>query len=162
MPVYPQNRKVKRFLSLYRALGRHNNDIEASLAFLTAAQAREGSSGSKDEALAIMQSLGVPQEAARDALERTGVLCDALQELGINAPEGMVPPQKNDGGRGSAVDGGGIDDGDGSSSGEDVVWKATEEEARLLVELAAGKKDQEEGEGYLDISLEDEADAADM
>lgn len=112
-----------------------------------------------------MQSLGVPQEAARDALEKTGVLCDALQELGINAPEGMMPPQRiqmNDGGIGAAVDGGLIDDTDSGNSSEDVVWKATEEEARLLVELAADKKDQEEGEGYLDISLEDEADAADM
>lgn len=162
MPVQTQHRKINRILSLYRALRKHNNDIEAALAFLTTEQAREASSGSKDEALAIMQSLGVPQEAARDALERTGVLCDALQELGINAPEGMVPPQTNDGGRGAAVDDGGIDDTDGSNSGEDVVWKATEEEARLLVELAADKKDQEEGEGYLDISLEDEADAADM
>lgn len=104
-------------------------------------------------------------------LGRTGTLCDALRELGISAPEGVVATGSASGshsGSGSSSDGGGR----GSSSGEEgeqgrgegddsIDSEPTAEEKRLFDELAADRENQDD-EGYLDVTLEDEADAADM
>lgn len=167
LPVYPL---------LTRALRQHNNDVGAALASLTASLAGDLGSGDGNEALAVLQSLGVPEEAARDVLGRAGTLCDALRELGINAPEGMAslgsgsgaasqkkPAEGEAGGGGSAAE-------EGSSSDEETVEEGGEgmsdseptlEEKRLFEELADDRENQE-NEGYLDVTLEDEADAADM
>lgn len=133
----------------------------------------------------MLQSLGVPQEAARDVLDRTGTLRDALDALGISHPEGMVTTEgggigDNRGQRspgrgsrgGSAVEGkedgaGSEEDAEGEDSGDSDGEKEeggdapTEEEMRLYDELAADRSNQDE-EGYLDVTLDDEADAADM
>lgn len=166
---------VSRYCAL-SALRKHNNDVGAALASLTGGG---GSSSNKndDEALAVLQSLGVPQEAARDVLDRTRNLRDALDELGISPPEGMVinesggigerlghhSPGRRDG-DGNAVE---REDGsEGGRSGESDEEKdggdgPTEEEMRLYNELAADRSNEDE-EGYLNVTLEDEADAADM
>ena len=174
-----------------RALRRHNNDVGAALAFLTAAPAPLGgagtpgggggsSGGSNDEALAVLQSLGVPPEAARQVLSRTGTLCDALRELGISGgPDGEAGGGGGGGGGSSSGSGGGgrgrgaSDSGDDESQGEDdessegggedddLGSEPTPEEKRLFGELAADRENQDD-EGYLDVTLEDEADAADM
>ncbi|CAN0343944.1 unnamed protein product [Ectocarpus sp. 12 AP-2014] len=124
--------------------------------------------------------MGVPPEAARDVLGRTGTLRDALNELGLEAPEGVAG-----GGGGGSGGGGGLagdnaaasrvdvndddddddddSEADSSSSGgeEGLDSEPTLEEKRLFEELAADRENQDD-EGYLDITLEDESDAADM
>lgn len=167
------------------ALRRHNNDVGAALAFLTAAPGGAPGSrgggcggGNSDEDLAVLQSLGVPPEAAREVLSRTGTLCDALRELGLGeeaAGGGSggrrgsgggvtgAAPGDGDGGQdsgGSSGDGG-DDGGEGEGDDDEEDSEPTPEEKRLFEELAADRENQDE-EGYLDVTLEDEADAADM
>ncbi len=168
-----------------RALRRHNNDVGAALAGLTAAPASlgrvgntiGGGGGNNDEALAVLQSLGVPPEAAQQVLSRTGTLCDALRELGISGgPDGEAGTggssgggsgggwgtSNAEGGEGSGDDESQGEDDEGSEGGEDDPGsEPTPEEKRLFDELAADRENQDE-EGYLDVTLEDEADAADM
>lgn len=168
------------------ALRRHNNDVGAALASLTAAPGGGpgsgiggggGGGGNSDEALAVLQSLGVPPETAREVLSRTGTLCDALRELGLgdeagggsgSGGSGVVGAARGDGDGGRQDDGGGSEeggDGDGEGDGDDddddADSEPTPEEKRLFEELAADRENQDE-EGYLDVTLEDEADAADM
>lgn len=164
------------------ALREHNNDIGAALASLTSGH---GNSGDHSEALAILQSLGVPPEAAQSILERVGTLTDALRELGIDAPGGIVSAASaiSDALSLSSPGSGSTQSGDAdagvaqsvqaavrqlTASDEWRAWvdansvsKMTPEETRLYNELAADRESQEE-EGYLDVTLEDEADAADM
>lgn len=153
------------------------------MSFLTAAPASLGGVGNpiggssnNDEALAVLQSLGVPPEAARQVLSRTGTLCDALRELGISSgPDGEAAAGGSSGGGGGRGAGDGEGDegsgGDDESEGEDdesseggeddLGSEPTPEEKRLFDELAADRENRDE-EGYLDVTLEDEADAADM
>lgn len=158
---------------------RHNNDAGAALTSLTASFAGNPGTEDGDEALAVLQSLGVPPEAARDVLGRTGTLCDALRELGISAPPAMAGSSRGEGtaagrasspggegggsGGGSSKEGSSGDDGEGEEDEdeEEEEEEPTPEEKRLFDELAADRGSQE-NEGYLDITLEDEADAADM
>lgn len=133
------------------------------------------SGSSNDESLAVLQSLGVLPDAARDVLARTGSLCDALRELGIDTPESANVGTSSDStpGQGSNATasaggvGGGCSGGSGGTSnegddqGEREEPGPTAEEMKLFDELA-GDRDNEDEEGYLDIALEDEADAADM
>lgn len=158
------------------ALRRHNNDVGAALASLTAAPAGApgsggGGGGNSDEDLAVLQSLGVPPDAAREVLSRTGRLCDALRELGLGeeaggsggaagAATGGGDRGEGDGGGGGSEEGG-DDGGDDDDNDDDVNSEPTPEEKRLFEELAADRENQDE-EGYLDVTLEDEADAADM
>lgn len=161
------------------ALRRHNNDVGAALAALTAAPGGAPGAGgghastnsSGDEALAVLQSLGVPPEAAREVLSRTGTLCDALRELGLEDEAGAGDGSGGDGskdGAGGSEEGGdggeGTPRGDGDAGGDDEDFEDSEptpEEKRLFEELAADRENQDD-EGYLDVTLEDEADAADM
>lgn len=143
---------------------------------LTSSPAGGTASESNNEALAVLQSLGVPPEAARDVLERTGTLCDSLRELGIIEPEGMMAP----GGGGTSqsgispapAGGEGVDAGEdwgsseeegenGEGADETSNVEPTPEEKRLYEELAADGGNQDE-EDYLDVTLADEADAAEM
>lgn len=152
---------------------RHNNDAGAALTSLTASFAGNPGTEDGDEALAVLQSLGVPPEAARDVLGRTGTLCDALRELGISAPPAMAGSSRGEGaaagraapprgeGRGSSKEESSDDDGEGEEDEDEEEEEPTPEEKRLFDELAADRGSQE-NEGYLDITLEDEADAADM
>ena len=129
-----------------------------------------------DEALAVLQSLGVPPEAARDVLGRAGTLCDALRELGISAPPAMagsprgegaaadratLSGERRGGGRGWASEEKSSDENGEEEEEEAEDSEPTPEEKRLFDELAADRGSQE-NESYLDITLEDEADAADM
>eukprot|EP00903_Cladosiphon_okamuranus_P008425 g8098.t1 len=163
-----------------RALRRHNNDVGAALASLTAAPGGAPGSGvgegeNRDEAYAVLQSLGVPPETAREVLSRTGTLCDALRELGLgeeaaggSGPGGGGVAGAARGDDGSSEEGGGGDgegygdnDDDDENDDDDADSEPTPEEKRLFEELAADRENQDE-EGYLDVTLEDEADAADM
>lgn len=160
----------------------HNNDVAAALTTLTTGDSSSNNGGSrsntdnKNEALAVLHSMGVPPEAARDVLGRTGTLRDALNELGLEAPEGAAAGVGSSGGGGglagddaaaSRVDVNDDDDddseADSSSSGgeEGLDSEPTPEEKRLFEELAADRENQDD-EGYLDMTLEDESDAADM
>lgn len=157
------------------ALRRHNNDVGDALTSLTSSIAGNPDSGDSNEALAVLQSLGVPPEAAREVLGRTGTLCNALRELGIDAPQGSAGIGSGSGGArkenllehgsGSAGEGGSSSEGEGDEGsegeGEEGDLEPTPEEMKLYDELAADRANQEE-EGYLDVTLEDEADAADM
>lgn len=164
-----------------RALRQHNNDVAAALTTLTAGDSSSNDGGSSsnatttttnNEALAVLHSLGVPPEAARDVLGRTGTLRDALNELGLEAPEGAAAGVGSGGGGlagddAAAASPGDSDDdsedseADSSGGGEELDSEPTPEEKRLFEELAADRENQDD-EGYLDITLEDESDAADM
>ncbi|CAM9637877.1 unnamed protein product [Sphacelaria rigidula] len=175
-----------------RALREHNNDVGAALASLTSASSSSNTAtGDTGESLAILQSLGVAPDAAFEVLERTGKLCDALNELGIEVPHGVdVAGVTGGGGRGRrrrGADGAGVaagqgsdgadaededsDDGDSDDDSEgdsdddeeeeEEVAGPTEEEMKLFDDLAGDRANDDEEE-YLDVSLEDEADAADM
>lgn len=156
------------------ALRKNNNEVGAALASLTLSSGNSSTdsprNSSPEESLAVLQSLGVPPETARDVLTRAGTLCVALEELGLNASDQSSSPtqgkkrdkksrtergsmsEANDG-RSSSEDGGQEEGGEGEGP--------SPEEMALYDELVADRGNQEE-EGYLDITLEDEADAADM
>lgn len=164
---------------LGRALREHNNDVELALASLTSKAASRGGPGT-EESIAVLESLGVPQDTARDVLRRAGNLRDALKELGISAPEGV---KAGPSARGSSNKGSGSrelgtatskEDGNADANlsemeeseeeqGEGVpaAPAPTAEEMRLYEELVEDREIQGE-EGHLDVTLEDEADAADM
>lgn len=159
----------------------HNNNIEAALASLTSISTGDEVAGS-EESIAILESLGVPENTARDVLRRTGNLCDALSELGINASEaanieaGVGESKRKDPRkpRGSGEGAGGssghisVESSEGESDeskeqddqNEDAP-APTEGEMRLYDELVEHRRSEGE-EGHLDVTLEDEADAADM
>lgn len=169
----------------HRALREHNNDVEAALASLTSISTGNHGDNDRNEALAVLQSLGVPPEAASEVLERTGTLSEALREMGISPPEGLsggsTGGQDCGGHGGTGEDSGrsgrrgtGVDDEDdnskseagegneeGEEGGEESGKGPTEEERNLFDELVRDR-DNDDEESYLDVSLEDEADAADM
>lgn len=169
----------------HRALREHNNDVEAALAFLTSDTTTTTGNGKNSqrtrngEDLAILQSLGVALDAAHEVLTRTGTLCDALHELGIEPPEGVdVGSTGNSSAKGPGADGIEGDSGSGASDGmdgmdgmddddmsveeqEEEVTGPTVEEMKLFDDLA-GDRSSDDEEGYLDVALEDEVDAADM
>lgn len=159
---------------------KHNNDVEAALASLTSRQNAVKQAGVLDESVAVLESLGVPQDTARDLLSRTGSLCDALSELGISNPEGVdLGSSARDGAHerkmksGDAPGGSmghsssdveGSDDsegGDGEGLEDEDLGGPSAEEVQLYGELVEDREREGE-EGYLDVTLEDEADAAKM
>ncbi|CAN0304018.1 unnamed protein product, partial [Ectocarpus sp. 12 AP-2014] len=125
-----------------RALRLHNNDVAAALTTLTTGDSSSINGGissntddNNNEALAVLHSMGVPPEAARDVLGRTGTLRDALNELGLEAPEGAAA-----GVGGSGGGGGGLAGDDAAASRVGVTTTTMTTIARPTVVAVAERK----------------------